>query len=216
MPIPSPTAHHFPQHDPFLGWYRGGHLPHYDRMHLVQSLTFRLADSLPAAERRNIERELAHFPVSEREHTRRMRIERFLDNGYGCCALRHPRVAKVMEEALLRFDGGRYRMLAWCIMPNHVHALIDQLSPLWKVLLSWKSFTAKRAIVWNEELNLGIPNICTGKENHFWMRDYWDRFIRDENHMRNAVRYIHENPVRAGLCARPEDWPWSSARFLYL
>jgi len=42
------------------------------------------------------------------------------------------------------------------------------------------------------------------------MREAWDRFIRDASHMRNVEKYIHENPVKAGLCCRPEDWPWSS------
>ncbi len=43
------------------------------------------------------------------------------------------------------------------------------------------------------------------------MREYWDRYIRDESHLRAVIRYIHENPVIAGLCPTAPDWPWSSA-----
>jgi putative transposase len=44
-----------------------------------------------------------------------------------------------------------------------------------------------------------------------WHREYWDRYIRDENHLQQAVKYIDENPVKAGLAAKPEDWLWGSA-----
>lgn len=45
-----------------------------------------------------------------------------------------------------------------------------------------------------------------------WMREYWDRFIRNEKHFVATVNYIHQNPVKAGLVSHPEDWPWSSAK----
>ncbi len=55
------------------------------------------------------------------------------------------------------------------------------------------------------ELGLGVP----GKA--FWMREYWDRYIRDEQQFYSTVRYIHDNPVKAGLCGKPHEWRWSSA-----
>ena len=58
----------------------------------------------------------------------------------------------------------------------------------------------------NAELELGVP----GKE--FWMREYWDRYMRDERHLRAAISYTHENPVKAGLCGEAREWRWSSAR----
>ena len=71
--------------------------------------------------------------------------------------------------------------------------------PLDKVLHSWKSFTSKEA---NRMLN---------RLASFWQTEYHDRFIRDDDHYGNALRYIEYNPVMAGLVARPEDWRWSSA-----
>jgi hypothetical protein len=97
-------------------------------------------------------------------------------------------------------------MIAWCIMPNHVHALVEPRHPIAKIVQGWKSFTARWALARNEELQLGIPD-----SRHFWMREYWDRYIRHERHLIDVITYFHNNPVKAGLCRRPQDWPWSSA-----
>ncbi|HEY1678329.1 MAG TPA: hypothetical protein VGG04_11510 [Candidatus Sulfotelmatobacter sp.] len=50
------------------------------------------------------------------------------------------------------------------------------------------------------------------KGGHFWQKRYYDLNIRDHEQFVEKLRYIHRNPVKAGLCARPEDWPWSSFR----
>lgn len=92
-------------------------------------------------------------------------------------------------------------------MPNHVHILIEPLTDLALILQGWKSFTARWIMARNTELGLGIP----GK--NLWMREYWDRYIRDAEHYQKVVEYIHRNLVRAGLCADTEDWPWSGAYF---
>ncbi len=189
------------------GWTSRGYLPHFDEIGLIQSLTFRLADSLPQEKLRQLERELAQQPKSKQDLERRKRLERWLDAGLGCSALAHPQVAETLESTLLRFDGSRYQLLAWCIMPTHVHALIETREPLARIVQSWKSYTGRWALAHNAQLRLGIP----GKA--FWMRDYWDRFIRDTKHLRQAIDYIEQNPVKAGLCATPPAWPWSSARF---
>lgn len=80
-------------------------------------------------------------------------------------------------------------------MPNHVHVLIKAKSDLSKIIQSWKSFTGKWALANNKKFNLGIDSIA----KEFWMPEYWDRFIRDGEHFNNAVRYILNNPIKAGL-----------------
>jgi len=188
------------------GWYTRGFLPHFDSTHVIQSITFRLADSLPQSVLRQIEVELTRVPPADQERERYRQRERWLDAGLGCCALRHPQVAAVMQETLQKFDPERYRLMAWCIMPNHVHVLIHPYVSLSKIWQSWKSYTGRWAMARNAELGLGVPGAA------FWMRECWDRYIRDESHLRQVMAYIHENPVKAGLCAAAEDWPWSSAR----
>lgn len=154
-----------------------------------------------------MDQELAAQPSSIRDVERRKRMESWLDAGLGCCALAHPKMAETVENALLHFDGGRYRLLAWCIMPNHVHSLIEPIAPLPEIVKSWKSFTGRWALRHAVALGLRIP----GKG--FWMREAWDRFIRDDTHLQRTIDYIHRNPVKAGLCVSPNAWRWSSAHF---
>ncbi len=187
-------------------WYSRGYLPHRDRLHLLQSITFRLADSLPQSTLRQLEQKLLLLPEIRRDIEKRKSIEQWLDAGMGCCALRQPEAAAYVQQSLLHFDGDRYRVLAWVIMPNHVHALIDPAQPMSKIIQGWKSFTARWLLKHNDRLGLGIPD-----SHHVWMREYWDRFIRNDDHLRATIDYIHRNPVKAGLCRESHEWPWSSA-----
>lgn len=190
-------------------WYSRGYLPHRDRIGLLQSVTLRLADSLPQPILHDLEGEIAHLSEDRRDAERRRKIEHLLDSGMGCCALRHRAVARTVQDSLLHFDGERYQLLAWCIMPNHVHTLMEVDHPLAQIVQGWKSFTARWVLARNEELPLGIPD-----SRHLWMRDYWDRYIRDEKHLMSVIEYIHNNPVKAGLCREPWQFLWSSAAIL--
>jgi type I restriction enzyme R subunit/putative DNA methylase len=175
-------------------------------MHLLQSITFRLADSLPQSELKHLEKKLQLLPEIRRDIERRKWIEQWLDAGAGCCALKASEAAAFVQASLLHFHGDRYHLIAWVIMPNHVHVLIDPVEPVSKTIQGWKSFTSRWLLANNERLGLGIPD-----SRHVWMREYWDRFIRDEDHLRSTIDYIHRNPVKAGLCLAANQWPWSSA-----
>jgi REP element-mobilizing transposase RayT len=205
-PLPSPAN---------LGWYRR-FLPHRDDSGLIQFITYRLADSLPQAALDRLESELAALPPERMEPERRRRIEAWLDAGHGSCVLRDPAAAQIVVEAWRHFDGERYDLLAWVVMPNHVHVLVrvHQGKMLWKIVQSWKSFTGRRILEVVDKARAGARGSqeCSAEgRRHVWMREYWDRFIRDEAHLMKSVEYIHQNPSRAGLVVHPEDWPWSSA-----
>ena len=187
------------------GWHSRGYLPHCDSVAVVQFVTFRLADSLPQEKLRQIKESIRELPDTTRDVRHLELIDHWLDSVMGCCALSHPQMAMVMQKALLHFDNERYQLIAWCIMPNHVHILIETKSQLSKIMQSWKSFTGRWALAHNAELELGVPR------KQFWMREYWDRFIRDDEHLLSTINYIHQNPVKAGLCHGPQDWRWSSA-----
>jgi hypothetical protein len=123
----------------FLGWHERGYLPYCDFPDLVQFVTFRLADAMPASRRGEWE----HLLKIENVRDRRAQLEEYLDRGVGECLLRGARLAQIVEDALLCFHNGRYELLAWCVMPNHVHVLVDvKPMPLWKIVQSWKRFTA--------------------------------------------------------------------------
>ena len=117
-PTPSPKA-----------WHSRGYLPHLDQPGAVQFITFRLADAVPAdvvaAWRTELKLSGEEDADDPRAAALRKRVERYADQGHGACWLRDDRIAEVVQNALLRFDGERYRLLAWVIMPNHVHVLIE-------------------------------------------------------------------------------------------
>lgn len=96
-------------------WYSRGYLPHFDHPGLIQMITYRLADALPASVLARLEKE------EKDARERRKRIEAYLDAGHGSCSLKHPKVARLVEDAFLHFDAQRYKLLEWVVMPNHVH-----------------------------------------------------------------------------------------------
>lgn len=181
------------------------HLPHVDAPHTLQFVTFRLADSLPQSLLRDYRQQLSRLPPSERNRAKRQLMETWLDAGIGSCLLARPAVADEVQKALLFFDQVRYRLVAWCIMPNHVHVLLETLTPLPRIVHSWKSYTSRRV---GERLGEAAR---IGAGAGIWMSDYWDRYMRDDAHLAATVAYIHDNPVKAGLCEVPEAWRWSSA-----
>jgi len=122
------------------------------------------------------------------------------DSPYRRC-LRRDDCAKLIEDALLHFDGQRYKLLAWCIMPNHVHVMVecDAQHSLALIVQSWKSFTAKSI------------NAVLRRTGRLWAADYFDRYARDDPHYAAIVSYIESDPVKAGFVESPQDWRWSSA-----
>jgi REP element-mobilizing transposase RayT len=199
-PLPGPRASRppLPSSRPprsHKGWTSRGYLPHFDASTLIQAITFRLADSLPKAAYDDL------AATAPDDSVLRRRIEAMIDSGRGACWLRDPSIAAIVQDSLWNFDGERYRLIAWTLMPNHVHVMIEQMEGflLADCVHAWKSFTAKAA---NKHL---------GRTGAFWAPEYFDRYIRDQAHFDSAVHYIHENPVKAGLVVRSEDWQWSSA-----
>jgi REP element-mobilizing transposase RayT len=187
------------------GWHSRGYIPHFDSTHVIQHVTFHLADSLPRETVERMAAEIQALPPDRRDIEKRRRLEALVDAGHGACWLRRPECARIVQDALLHFDGQRYQMIAWVVMPNHVHTLFQTL-PGWSlntVVGSWKTFTANAIGRIVREPGQPSP--------HVWHPEFWDRYIRNSNHFATALAYIHENPVKAGLVGRPEDWPWTSA-----
>ena len=181
----------------FLGWHQRGYLPHCDFPGLTQFVTLRLNDSMPAG--RRAEWEVLYHLEDQRE--RRKKFEEYLDRGFGDCLLKKTAMADLAEATLRFFDGSRYRLRAWVIMPNHLHVLVDiWQTPLAKIDKSWKQYMARKA------------NRLLGRQGKLWEREYWDTAMADEEHLKKSVRYIEANPVKALLVRKATDWPWSSAR----
>lgn len=187
------------RHDNFIPSLKSitsrGRLPHWQADNAIYFITFRLRDSLP--------REVVRALILDREHIVRMcatkaerakldaafslRLDRELDTGYGSCLLRQH--AELVANALKHFDGTRYVLHAWCVMPNHVHVMlhVEDGFDVPKIVHSWKSFTAHK-------IGRGV----------IWQREYFDRLVRSPQDYANTAAYIRANPGKAGL----RDWPW--------
>ena len=127
-------------------------------------------------------------------------MERWLDAGHGQCWLSRDAVAALVVQALRHFENERCLLHAWCVMANHVHAVVQPLGrwTLSKLLHSWKSWTAKEAA------RLIGPD-CPSR---FWMPESYNHWCRDAGEVDRCVRYTLMNPVKAGLCPHPADYPW--------
>lgn len=175
-------------------------LPHWQQPGTAYFITFRMADSLPAEMLCHLEQEGDRWiqrhpqpwsPEVEAEYHRLFstRIDQWLDEGHGSCALRQLDLRAAVVESLTYFEQQRYELRAYVIMPNHVHVLM-MLHPDWlleKVLFTWKRRTA------------GVIHEKLGLQGQFWQHDYFDRLIRDGDHLRNVVRYIRRNPAKTHL-----------------
>jgi len=184
---------------------QGANLPHWTTKNGVYSVTFRTADSLPASKLQQLrdERDEAlsklvqpQSPL-ETERVEKLfseKVETFLDSGDGTCPMREVRIAAMIVDALKHFSDERYDLLAWAVMPNHVHAVVAprESNELADILHSWKSYSAKEA------------NRILLRSGEFWQAESYDRLIRSEAELSNTVKYVTENPTAANL----SKWEW--------
>ncbi len=194
--------------DPIIDKRQGRYLPHWSRQGATYAVTFRLADAVASEvseswrlqreqvieQARRQGRELTDAERIELHRLHSEKIEAFLDAGHGECLLRDPQLAEIVQKALRHFDGQRYELVAWAVMPNHVHAIVRPFSGqgLPEIVHSWKSFTAK-------EINRQI-----GRQGSVWMDEYYDHLIRGPKDFANQVEYVLANPEKAAL----KDWTW--------
>lgn len=137
-----------------LGWYKPSRLPHFDASNIYQLVTYRLADSLPKQKLDLLVQELKDIDTKQLDTERRKRIESHLDSGYGSCILKTPEYARIIIDSWKHFDGERYRLIAWTVMPNHVHLLFQQKENhrLAAIVSSWKKFSARKINVLSRDI----------------------------------------------------------------
>jgi REP element-mobilizing transposase RayT len=187
-------------------------LPHWRQDGATYFVTFRLVDSIPSDAWRSIQREAVEWRDRvEREalksggavpgafrleyetfqHRHLSKVESILDSGLGSCVLAQSEVRQVVTDALKFFDGTRYRLHAFVVMPNHVHLCVTPMEgwELEELLKSWKGFTSR-------QINLALKR--TGS---LWQSESYNRIIRDAEHFARVVRYIGKNAVKVGLDA---------------
>jgi REP element-mobilizing transposase RayT len=187
------------------GWSSRGYIPHLDRSGVTQFITIRLADSMPKEVLAKLSKELELLRSRNTDaelitYQRFKRIESLLDAGYGSCTLTTNGVGQVVIDALNKLIADGHQILRWVIMPNHIHVLIKVCGDisLHSLVRFFKGRTGK------------LANKILGSTGRFWFPEFFDRYIRDAEHLSRVIRYIDQNPVRAGLVKAAEDWPFGS------
>lgn len=171
-----------------------GNLPHWRQGRVTYFVTFRTHDSIPQVKLREWHREheawVARHPEprspGERSAYNRLfsdRLQEWLDAGYGECVLRQTRLRTIVEQALRRFDGQRYDLDEFVVVPNHVHALVtpSESQELSRIIHSWKSYTAN-------EINRRL-----GRKGKFWQKESFDHMVRSPGHLEYFRRYIRNH-----------------------
>jgi len=208
-------------------------LPHWYVPGAAHFITYRLFGSIPVTvldQLRTRKLELLNRSPKADQTVRQHRelvhkqlfalYDSWLDRGGDARWLADPRIAAVVRSNLYHHNGSKYHLLAYCIMSNHVHVLLqpvnagvqasrlhydvvgeveDGKSPLAGIMHSLKSYTAHEA---NRILN---------RAGTFWQAESYDHWIRDEEELERVVAYIAGNPLKAGLVLRPEEWFFCSA-----
>ena len=121
--------------------------------------------------------------------------------------LENPDIAKLVYDAILFYNTTEYEVIAFCIMPNHVHLVADMKHkniPLNNILKRIKTFTALRS------------NSILNRSGKFWQNENYDHVVRDGNELRRIITYVLQNPVTAGLSKKWEDWKWAYVNMKYL
>ena len=185
---------YFDPSDPIANLH--GNLPHWRQDGATYFVTFRLGDSIPKEKLQQWNKERAewlaahpepHDAATKREYYERFpqRFQHWLDQGTGSCVLGKPELKKVVEDALSHFDGTRYRLREFVVMPNHVHMLISPLEEyrLSEILHSLKSFTAN-------EINKRLGS----KLNPVWQHESFDHIVRSAEQVERIRQYIRDNP----------------------
>ena len=175
------------------GWHSRGYLPHFDAAGMVQHIVLCTANSVPIKALSVIK--------GETVSARRSRIDVALDQSQSGFVFNDQEAAYIMAHALKHFCGSRYDLLAWCVMPNHVHVVLVILPNhrLGQIVRSWKTF-----VTWE-------VNNRHKSEGSIFFKDYFDRYMRNGSQTERAIAYVENNPVVANLCNEPSLWRWSSA-----
>ena len=201
--------------------YYRRNLPHFHPEGYPLFITFRLANSLPeevlSRLKQERENEIKKSSINPSVERYAMEIKHFhhFDNWLERYEnsprwLGRTEVAGIVSEKILSMAGERYQLLAFCIMPNHVHLLI---MPLVTDNLRHHGKTAKYPVTDTLRLLKGSTarycNLALKRNGPFWQHESYDHYVRDEDELERIVLYILNNPVKAGLVEDWKDWPFT-------
>ena len=197
-------------------FYYSRNLPHFFDTNKPVFITYRLKFSLPGSiiEELNKRKSQWHAEYLELTETQKQTTLDAKDETFFCWfdelldknqevpqILQRPELTDIIAESYHHFDNLRYQLLAFCIMPNHVHALIyplvqsnGDIYPIAHITYTWKKYTAM------------LINKATDQTGSLWQQESYDHLIRSEKELYQVLEYILENPVKAGLAQTWDQW----------
>jgi putative transposase len=224
-------------------------LPHWYVPGAVHFVTYRLAGTIPVAvlaemrDRREARKKLASpagiTPAEYRDRLHKQffaEYDHYLDQNRQIDWLARPAIAAVIRGNLYHRDGKKYHLLAYCVMPNHVHVLLQPIVSLpesgrasecasWQLAVTEEGLSdditdarSPLATIMHslKSYTANRANELLGRSGQFWLHESYDHWVRDTDELCRIAEYIAGNPVKAGLATRPEEWPFGSAHDLFL
>ena len=178
-------------------------LPHINPENAVFFITYRTAGSLP---KHVIDKFVDEKENSDINKNYFEEFDNYLDKQAGF--LYQKEIADIIKESLIYYDKKQYTLLAYCIMPNHIHLLINTNNYPYKNL-----FSIMKII---KGVSANKLNTLLNKKGQFWHHESFDRMVRDRNELADTISYIKNNPVKANLVENWKDWDYTYVDKRYL
>lgn len=210
-----------------MEYYRKG-LPHFHPMGAIFAVTTQLIDAVPRALLTNLQYEseqiISNIEVDglpEKALRKRgvhrayeMALEKLLHQKHRQeHLLSNPAAAKLVADKIMEFDGQFYDCLAYAIMSNHIHLLLDfsiQLPIDYDGVSQIPGYVNLDTVMKRIKGGTAHPiNRLSGRKGGVWRHGYYNRYIRNQEHFLQAFRYILNNPVKAGLVECWKEHPFT-------
>jgi putative transposase len=129
--------------------------------------------------------------------------------------LKQPQIAQLVADKIHEFDGQYYHLISYSIMPNHVHLVVDfsaQLQPNFKFLEHEYTQLNHVMKLIKGSTAFAANKILDRQGQHFWQKDSYDHFVRNDEELAGIIKYVTNNPVKANLVTEWEDWQFTYLR----
>ncbi len=214
---------------PTRDFYRRN-LPHWLPEGQTFFITYRLTNSLPMhviqqlqdereREQQRIRAQFSGLQQQQELYNLAKRYFGHFDAWLDRCVAESPRwlaqedIARIVADQIHALDSQRYRLVAYCIMPNHVHELVDTSDYAFPEIAPHEGPAAPYPLTDIMRLLKGrtsrLCNQALGRTGAFWHHESYDHVVRDGKEFERIFRYILDNPVKAGLVKEWRDWPFT-------
>jgi REP element-mobilizing transposase RayT len=120
-----------------------------------------------------------------------------------------PEIAQLVCDTFHYWNLKRYTLVCYCVMPNHIHLVIDVRKYIPQAYAAKQTYALSRIMESVKRYTARKSNEVLGRKGQFWQKESYDRVVRDGAELDQILRYVIENPVKAGLVDRWDRWKWA-------